>query len=214
MLGTFPLALGILASPIAVIPAVLLLLGDRPRVSAPSFLLGWSGGLAVLTGGAILFADFVIVAEGTPTWLSWIRVVVGGLLILYGLLTWLRRGGSKEPPQWLTGIQQMPPRKAAALGALLSAGNPKVILLALTAGLTIGTAQATPVEELVAFLLFMLIGSVEILIPLGAFLIAGERAAAPLERGGRWLEENGTPVMVVVVMVIGALLLFNGLRAL
>lgn len=214
MLGTLPLALGILASPIAVIPAVLLLLGDRPKPSATAFLLGWAGGLALITGAAVLFADFVIVTQGTPIWLSWIRVVVGALLILYGLITWARRDAHKEPPPWLTGIKQLPPRKAAGLGAALSAGNPKVILLALTAGLTIGTAEATAAQELVAFLLFMLIGSIEILIPLGAFLIAGDRAAEPLRRGGDWLERNGTPVLVVVVIVIGATLLFNGLRAL
>ena len=214
MLGTLPLALGILASPIAVIPAILLLLGPRPVGTCVAFLFGWTGGLAVVTGAAILFADSLDVGTGMPTWLSWLRIVVGALLVLYGLLTWLRRGAEKEPPKWLTGITELAPRRAAGLGIGLSVLNPKVFLLCLTAGLTIGMEGAAAGEELVAYLLFVLIGSVEVLLPLGAYLVAGDRAEAPLQRGKVWLEEHGTDVVVVVVVVIGAVLVFNGVRAL
>lgn len=214
MLGTLPLALGILASPIAVIPAILLLLGDRPRASATAFLVGWTGGLAVVTGAAILLADLIEPGDGPPTWLAWTRIVVGALLLLYGALTWVRRNSQKEPPRWLTGVQHLSPPRAAALGAGLSAANPKVVLLAATAGLTIGTEGGTPGQKLVAFLLFLLIGSIEVLVPLGAYLLAGDRAVAPLERARGWLQDNNTPVVAAVVGIIGAILVLNGIRGL
>jgi threonine/homoserine/homoserine lactone efflux protein len=214
MLGTLPLALGILASPIAVIPAILLLLGPRPVATCTAFLFGWTGGLAVVTGLGILFADRIDVGTGTPTWLSWLRILVGALLLIYGLLTWLRRDAQQEPPKWLTGITDLAPPRAAGLGIGLSVLNPKVFLLCLTAGLTIGIQGAGAGQELVAFLLFLLIGSVEVLLPLGAFLLAGDRVAAPLERGRVWLEDHGTSVVIVVVGVIGTVLVFNGVRAL
>lgn len=214
MLGTLPLALGILASPIAVIPAILLLLGPRPLATCLAFLVGWSGGLVVITGIAILFADSIDVDGGKPIWLSWSRIVVGALLLVYGVMTWLRRGEAKEAPKWLTGIAELPPARATGLGLALSVLNPKVFLLCLSAGLTIGMASTSGSEEIVALVLFLLIGSVEVLVPLAAYLIAGERAAGPLQRGRTWLEENGTTVVVVVVVVIGAVLVLNGVRGL
>jgi threonine/homoserine/homoserine lactone efflux protein len=214
MLGTLPLALGILASPIAVIPAILLLLGPRPVGTCVAFLIGWTGGLAAVTGVAILFADSLDTDGGTPAWLSWLRIVVGVLLLAYGLMTWLRRNADKEPPKWLTGISELAPKRAAALGLGLSALNPKVVLLCLSAGLTIGTAGGGAGAELIAFLLFLLIGSIEVLLPLAAFLLAGERAKQPLERGKVWLQDNGTTVVVVVVSVIGLVLILNGVKAL
>lgn len=212
MLGTLPLALGILASPIAVIPAILLLLGPRPISSCVSFLLGWSGGLAVLTGVAILFADALAGGQGTPSWVAWLRIAVGVLLLVYGLLTWLRRSEDAEPPSWLAGITELSPAKAAGLGVGLSALNPKVVLLALSAGLTIGMSGAAAAEQIIAFALFMLIGSIEVLLPLGLFLVAGRRAEAPLRRGRQLLTDYGTTVVVVVVAVIGAVLVLNGIR--
>lgn len=214
MLGTFSLALGILASPIAVIPAILLLLGPRPVPTCVAFLFGWTGGLAVITGGAILFADFVVVETGTPTWLSWLRISVGALLLIYGILTWIKRNAEKDPPKWLTGITELTPKGALTLGVGLSVVNPKVFLLSLTAGLTIGMADAGVSAEVVALLLFLLIGSIEVLLPLGSYLIAGERSQVPLQRGKVLLEDHGTTVVVVVVSVIGAVMIFNGVRAL
>lgn len=214
MLGTLPLALGILASPIAVIPAILLLLGPRPLPTCVAFGLGWTGGLALVTGVAILFADAIDAGTGTPVWLSWIRIVVGALLVVYGVVTWLRRDAEKEAPKWLTGISDLAPGRAAVLGLGLSAVNPKVVLLCLSAGLTIGTAGGTAGQEVVAFAIFLLIGSIEVLLPLGAFLVAGERATAPLLRGKTWLEDHGNSVVVVVVIVIGVVLVVNGVKAL
>ena len=214
MLGTLPLAMGILASPIAVIPAILLLLGARPIATTVAFLFGWTGGLAAVTGVAILLADSLDAEAEAPVWLSWLRIIAGAMLLIYALTTWLRRNAQKEPPKWLTGITELSPARAAGLGIGLSAINPKVVLLCLSAGLTIGMAGSSAREELVAFLLFLLIGSVEVLLPLGAFLVAGDRATAPLERVRAWLQDHGTSVVVVVVSIIGAVLLINGVRGL
>ena len=87
------------------------------------------------------------------------------LLVVYGVLTWLRRNAEKEPPKWLTGISELAPGRAAGLGIALSALNPKVLLLCLSAGLTIGTAGGSTGQELLAYALFLLIGSVEVLLP-------------------------------------------------
>ena len=59
-----------------------------------------------------------------------------------------------------------------------------------------------------------LIGSVEVLLPLLAYLLAGERAFAALECALGWLERNNVPAIVTVVSVIGAVLVINGVRGL
>jgi threonine/homoserine/homoserine lactone efflux protein len=214
MLGTFPLAIGILASPIAVIPAILMLLGPRPKSCTTSFLLGWVAGLGAATLIGMVLGDRIAVSSTDPAWLSWLRIVMGVLLLAYAAVVRFGRGRSKEPPKWFAGIQQMPPGRAFVLGLGLSAANPKVLLLALTAGLTMGGQGASTTEQAVAFGLFMVIGSIEVLLPLLAYIVAGRRAFGVLESARGWLERNNVPAIVTVVSVIGAVLLLNGVRGL
>ena len=80
-----PLVIGILASPFPVIPVILLLLTPRATANAVSFLGGWAAGVAA---GTALFVGLATVIDGfeeTPTWVSWARVLLGGVLVVVGV---------------------------------------------------------------------------------------------------------------------------------
>lgn len=93
-----PLVIGILASPFPVIPVILLLLTPRATANAVSFLGGWAAGVAA---GTAIFVGLATVIDGfeeTPTWVSWARVLLGGVLVVVGVRAFLTRHANAEPP--------------------------------------------------------------------------------------------------------------------
>jgi threonine/homoserine/homoserine lactone efflux protein len=209
-----PLAVGILASPFPVIPVILLLLTPRATVNAGAFLGGWAAGVL---GGTAVFLGLANVIEGfeeTPTWVSWARVLLGGALVVVGVRQFLSRNESKEAPGWMRALDDATPASAARLGALLSGANPKILLLTAAAGLTIAAADLTPVATAVTVVGFALLGSLSVALPIVVHLVLGERAQPPLLRAKEWLTAHNATIMAVVVLIIGGLLLSNGISAL
>src|ERR1700761_7170368 len=101
-----PLGLVIAVSPITVIPAVLVLHAPRPRPSGLAFLGGWVLGLAIQT--ALFVAGSGALGgmhKSPPTWASWLRVVLGSALILFGIYRWLTRHGHTESPKWMRSFE-------------------------------------------------------------------------------------------------------------
>jgi len=209
-----PLALGIAASPFPVVPAILLLFTPRARASSSAFLGGWLLGVGAATAVFTTLSEVVDQSGPTPAWASWLRIVLGAVLVLYGATQWRGRGAEAEPPGWMRSIESAGPGEAFRLALLLSAANPKVVLLAAAAGLSIGAGDLTPAGDAAAVLLFTAIASVSVATPVAAYLLLGDRVLGPLGRARDWLVRNNTAVMAVVLVVLGALLLQKGITAL
>lgn len=143
MIASLPLALAIAASPFAIMPAIMLLLTDRPRASAGAFLAAWFAGIGAATGIAVAVADVAEEYSPSPAWISWLRIVLALALLALAAKTWRDRSGGKGAPSWMAAISSATPAKAFGLGLLLSVANPKVLALAIAGGAAIG-AQAVP----------------------------------------------------------------------
>lgn len=202
------MALGIALSPFPVIPAIMLLFTDRARSTAAAFLVGWMLGVACVVTAGVLLADLVEFSDAPGGWISWTRLVLGALLIGYGGKLWLGRGRRAQSPAWMRSLQQAAPGRAVMLGALLSAANPKVGVLALSGGITIGSGSDAAVLPVLGF---VVLASATVAAPLLAYLLLGERVLRPLAAARGWLERNNDAVMAVVLAVIGMLLIAKGL---
>jgi threonine/homoserine/homoserine lactone efflux protein len=209
-----PLAIGILASPFPVIPVILLLLTPRATANAGAFLGGWAAGVLAGTAVFVGLANVIDGFEETPTWVSWARVLLGGALVIVGVRQFLARHESKEAPGWMRALDDATPASAARLGALLSGANPKILLLSAAAGLTIAAADLTAGATVATVVIFALVGSLSVALPLVVHLVLGDRAQAPLLRAKEWLTEHNATIMAVVMLVIGGLLLSNGISGL
>jgi threonine/homoserine/homoserine lactone efflux protein len=209
-----PLVVGILASPFPVIPVILLLLTPRASANAGAFLAGWAVGVLAGTAVFVGLANVIEGFEETPTWVSWARVLLGGALVIVGVRQFLGRHESKEAPGWMRALDEANPASALRLGALLSGANPKILLLCAAAGLTIAAADLTSTATVVTVLVFALVGSLSVALPLVIHLVLGERAQAPLLRAKEWLTAHNATIMAVVVLVIGGLLLSTGISGL
>jgi threonine/homoserine/homoserine lactone efflux protein len=207
-------AVAIAASPFSIIPAVLLLFTPRALPTGFSFLVGWSTGIAASATAFALLAEVVEQNDTTPTWASWARIVLGAVLIAVGARGWMRRGEESEPPPWIESIASSTPRSALRLGLLLSAANPKVLLLAAAAGLAIGSEDLTTSEVVTSLALFTVVAAVTVAAPPLLYLVAGRRVLAPLGRVKDWLVAHSAAVMAVVITAIGIALLAKGIATL
>lgn len=208
-----PLALGIAASPFPVVPAILLLFTARPRATAGAFLAGWFAGIVGVCAVAVILASAVEGSEETPSWAAWTKLALAVLLVLLGVRQWLTRGDQKEPA-WMQALDAATPGSATRLGLLLSAGNPKILLLAATAGLAIGAADLTGSQTTGTVVAFTLIASSTVALPLLTYSLLGERILVPLGRVRDWLKAHNAAVVAVVLVVLGVLLGVEALVAL
>jgi threonine/homoserine/homoserine lactone efflux protein len=211
-----PLALGIAISPIPIIAAILMLLSPKARVTSVGFLLGWVLGITVATIvftllSAILPAED---ADQSQPVKAIIQLVLGALLLLLALRQWRGRpkaGTAPELPKWMQAIDKITFVFALGLGFLLSAVNPKNLLMAAGAGVDIGGAALPAGDATVVIAVFVLLAASTVLVPVIAFLVAAERLRAPLDALRGWLEKENAVIMAVLLLVIGVSLIGKGI---
>ena len=115
-----PLALVITLSPLSIIPAVLMLQTPQPRPTALAFMAGWLLGLGVLTAVFVAVTGTIGGFEKPPSWASWLRIVIGAALIVFGVVRFARRKSSGHQPEWLRNLTTLSPPKAAVTAAALT----------------------------------------------------------------------------------------------
>ena len=131
-----PFAVGVAISPMPIVAVVLMLVTPWPRSNGPAFVLGWVLGLAVVGG--------IVLAVAGPTAMpattacrrrgsSWLKLVLGLGLVLIAVKQWWGRphdpADVKKTPKWMSAIDGFTPAKALGIAFLLSAINPKNLLL-------------------------------------------------------------------------------------
>jgi hypothetical protein len=210
-----PLGLVIALSPITVIPAVLVLHAPRPRPAGLAFLAGWVLGLVALTAAFVGASDLLGgLQQAPPRWVSWLRVVLGLALIAFGIRSWLTRHRHTKTPAWLRSFSRLTPVRAGVTGAVLAPLRPEVLILCAAAGLAIGTGGLDAAGGWICGAVFVVISASTVAIPILAFVGAGDRLDDTLERLKVWMEENHGAMMAVILVVIGLIVIYNGIHAL
>ncbi|WP_337007049.1 MULTISPECIES: GAP family protein [unclassified Microbacterium] len=211
-----PLALGVAISPIPIIAAILMLLSPRARVTSVGFLLGWVIGIVVAVTVFTLLSS--ILPEDDPDASRPIRgvvqIVLGLLLLLLALSQWRKRPKAGEAavlPKWMQAIDTLSFVAAFGLGFLLSALNPKNLIMAAGAGVDIG-GEALPVgSTIVVIAVFTLLAASTVLVPVVGYLIAAERLRTPLDALRGWLAAENAVIMAILLLVIGVSMIGKGI---
>jgi len=211
-----PFAIGIAISPVPIIAVILMLFSSRARINGPSFLVGWVFGVAVVTLVVLWLADAGDVATDSSAsdGVAWGKLVLGLALIMLGLRQWRGRpkpGEQASMPKWMTSIDAFTPVKAFGLGVVLSAVNPKNLILSAGAGATIAQAGLSGSDDAVVVILFVIVASVSIAGAVLVYLFGGEKAQHVLDGWKAWLGEHNAAVMTVLLVVMGSVLLGKGL---
>ncbi len=211
-----PVALGVAISPIPIIAAILMLLSPKAKVTSIGFLLGWIVGIVL---ASTIFTLLASVLPGSSDDASSplkgiIHIVLGALLLVLALRNWRKRprpGEEPEMPKWMHAIDSMSFFGAAGLGVLLSGVNPKNLLLAASAGITIGLAGLDTGATIAAIAVFTVIAACTVAIPVIGYLFAADRLRGPLDALRGWLARENALIMALLLLVLGVVVLGKGI---
>ena len=209
-----PLALVITLSPLSIIPAVLVLHTPHPRPAALLYLIGWVAALFVLTAVFVGVSGLIGSLDKPPTWASWLRIVVGAALIVFGIFRWLTRHRSAHMPGWMRQLTSVSPVKAGVYGAALAVVNPKVLFVCAAAGLAIGTEALGQPLVWAAVTYFVAIAASSVALPVLAYAVSGDRLDPALSKLKDWMERHNAALVAAILIVIGLLVLYKGIHGL
>ena len=211
-------ALGIAISPIPIAAVILMLFSAQARLNAPVLALGRLLGIAGVATVVLPIPGLGDSADAEPsTTAGVVKGLLGVLLLLAAARQWRTRparGESPPVPGWMAGIDQLRAPTAFGLSLLLSAVNPKNLVLAAAAGVSIGAADLPAGQTGLAVGAFTVLASLTIIAPTVGYLVAGQRVQPTLTRAKDWLIGNNSTVTAVLVLVFAAILLGDALTIL
>ena len=217
--GSLPLAVGVALSPVAIIAVVLMLTTERARVNGLAFVLGWLIGLAVI--GTIVLAiaksEDASSSGGPATWVSWLKIALGVLLLLVALRQFRSRPRGDEQaalPKWMGAIDKFKPGAALGAGALLTALNPKNLLLTVGGAAAIAQTGISTGQQAIAFLVFAVIGAIGVAVPVVIYFAMGKRSADLLAKLKDWMGQHNAVIMTVLCLIIGVKLIGDAISTL
>jgi len=210
-----PLSVGIAVGPLAIIAAVLMLLSPKAKSTSLGFLAGWVLGitLAVVTF-TLLSLALPKQDSGGPSPSGVVKLILGASLLLLGVLQWRTRPAEGEEaalPRWMASVDSMNAAKALGLGFLLTAINPKNLLIAASAGVIIGGAGLSAGQAALAITIYVLLAACTVLIPVSTYLVASTRVSGPLDQLGRWLVDHNNAILAVLFLVLGVAMIGKGI---
>lgn len=214
-----PTAVGVMLSPLPIVGVILMLLSTKAKVNGPMFLIGWLAGLAIVVGGVVAFVDpdRLNQSSGGPSTLSGVLHLVLGVLLLLLAVKQLKgrpkKGQDPEMPKWMAKMQDASPVFAFGMGAFLSGLNPKNLIFDVAAAASIVAADLSSSQQIVAVVVFMILASLTIGIPVIWYLVAGESAKAKLDTLRGYLVQYNWVIMCVLFLVLGVKLIGDSLPA-
>ncbi len=221
-------------SPFAIVTAIVMLLGKHGRAKSALFWLGWLAAIATLTTIALVIVDTAAAAydEGTETGVDILQLVFALLFFVLALVTWRRRPRRADSdsdtsdnesaviestpeestkPSLLSRLDGLTMLGALGVGILQGLVVIKNIPLALSAGAVFGEAGLDGTQKVVAVIVFALVATLGVIVPLAIAVVGGERLTPALKDTRGWIEMNMSAITITVLLVLGALFLGQGL---
>src|SRR5271167_4453512 len=210
-------ALAAMLSPVTMFLSVLaLVVGERPMRTGLWFFLG-AFGLTLIVGviGAFVLGNAAASPKpNTPkTWVA-IVDVVAGVIVLFFVVRFLRR--PRDPTRVASMIDQMSKVASSPVVAIVGAGaalaNPGALIpLALK---DISETNPSAGQYIAEWVAFALVSLLPLSVALVALAIAREPTQRLLTRAREWLERNARTIAAVILVLLAAVLVRNGIAGL
>lgn len=213
-----PSAVGVALSPLPIVAVILMLGTPKARSNGPAFAIGWIVGLVVVSTIVLVVASGADDPDSSAsTTVNWVRLGLGVLLLVLAAKQWRgrpRHGEAPVMPKWMSTIDSFTPGKSLVLGAALSGINPKNLVLTMAAAATIAQAGLSGSDSAVAVAVFVVIGSLTVAGPVVLYLVATDKAKAPLASLKDFMSDHNAVIMMVVFLILGAKLIGSAIPTL
>jgi threonine/homoserine/homoserine lactone efflux protein len=194
---------------------LVLVLSERPKRSG----LWFFAGAFVMTMAVGLLAAFVLGNAATPsnsssstpkTWVAILDIVLGALLLVLVVRT-LRR--PRDPKRVADAVDKMSKLSSSPAVAILGAGaslaNPGAFIpIALK---DISQLNPSAGQYILLWTAFAIVALLPLLAAMIGLVVSPDRANRTLQAMRRWLERNARIVAAVIVVLLAAALLRNGI---
>jgi threonine/homoserine/homoserine lactone efflux protein len=213
------LGVGVALSPIPIIAVVLMLGTPRARANGPAFVLGWVIGLSLVGTLVLIAASGADASEGgePATWVDVLKLVLGCLLALVAVKQWRGRPHEDDEaalPKWMQAIDTFKPSKAFGMGVLMSAVNPKNLILTVAAASAIAQTGIDTGRQAAALAVFIVLGTLGPGLPVAIYFALGPRGKHVLDDLKLWMAAHNSAIMAVLCLVIGAKLIGDAITGL
>jgi Sap, sulfolipid-1-addressing protein len=211
--GLLPIAVAVALSTVPITVTILILLSPKRNKSALPFLIGWViGVVAVISLGALGAQALPGVshrAQQKAT--AELEIVIGVALIVLGIVD-LRRSptGTAGLPRWLSAVESFGGLVSFAVAIVLNF-RPKGLLLGVAAGIVLYTASPKIGEAAVLIVIYTVIATSTVVVPIVASLVARRRVEPRLIAARDWLSKNGRILAALMMFMIGVVILGAGL---
>lgn len=205
-------------SPLALLATLAVLGSGRGRLNGTCFAVGF-----LLTQSTVLLIAVLLGAAATPdrdrgheTLSAALGLAAGVALIALAA----RSRSSGEPEEaigrsrveaLLTRLHGLHPATAFSVGALLGVGGVKRLTITLLAGASIALTGLNPAEKLALGIVYVVIASLLVTVPVAVYLVAGSRANPWTANAEAWLIRNDQRFTIVSTLVFGVILIGHSL---
>lgn len=200
------------ASPVAIVATLAVLTSRRGRTNGIVFVVGFLLGQSAAFLAAFLVSSAVTPERESNDEAAAVLELVFGLALL--AIAWPQRrhdmpatgSGHPRTKALLARLRGLRPGTAFVFGTLLGVGGVKRLSITIVAGATVGIASLLAVEELALGALYVLVAGVLVWLPVGIYLVAGERADQWMAQVEGWLTANQRRLTFASTLVFGFLL--------
>ena len=209
--ATLPFAVGMLLSPFPILVGLVVTLrqGRGPGFQSRAILGCGAGRHRGVSSGRGSDLE-----SGSSVPSAILRILLGVALLGLAVVKWRSRPETSEDvelPKWMSSVERRSPRGAAGLGFVLSVANPKELAFSIGAGLTIGAAALPPGPTVGLAVGYTVIACLSVIAPTLAFVVNPDRMTRPLQTARSWLVQRNNTIITVVFVIIGAVLVGDGI---
>ena len=196
-------ALGVAASPVAIGLILLLLTREEAVLIGSSFAVGWVAGIGLLAAMAVVLVQSIGVSGRDPVLLAAAEFAIGAAFLLAAVGV-NRRGSKREPRDaFVHRVDAVTRFGAAGLGVVFTAANPKILALALGAGLALATNGDSGTSAAEGAAVFTAIGAMAVVVPLAVYVALPSACRPALTDAKNWIACHERPVLTLLSLAIG-----------
>jgi hypothetical protein len=214
LMPLIPAAIGVALSPTAIIELILVLLSRRARINGLVFVatLLLSFFVIPLVGAFVIDTATTDGSSQVSPAKGWVLVILGALLLLLAVRNFRNRHDTSEPKAF-GAIAGMGPGAVFVLALGVGFFNPKNLAILLAAGAQAGASGQSTTQIVVALALFSVLATTPFIVAVGMRVFGGDHATERLTRLKGWLITHNRLIMAIVLAVLAAVLLAQGIPA-